>query len=128
MHFLEHFLVAAVVFVLIDAAWLKLSSNFYKSNIGDVLAAKPDLKAAAIFYILYMIGLTIFAINPALGIKSFAYALSHGALLGLVMYSTYDLTNRATLKHWPWKLVIVDLMWGTFVTTFVTTITYLVFK
>jgi uncharacterized membrane protein len=128
MHFLEHFLVAAVVFVLIDAAWLKLSSNFYKSNIGDVLAAKPDLKAAAVFYILYMISLTIFAIDPALGIKSFTYALSHGALLGLVMYSTYDLTNRATLKHWPWKLVLVDLMWGTFVTTFVTTITYLVFK
>jgi uncharacterized membrane protein len=128
MHFIEHFAVAAGLFVIIDAFWLKSSKFIYEQHIGDQLASKPDLKAGAIFYILYMIGVVVFAINPALGQRSFDYVLGHAALLGLIMYATYDLTNKATLKQWPWALVWIDLAWGTFVTTIVSVITYLIFR
>ena len=124
-----HFLVAASVFMIIDAVWLTFIANkFYKKHLGSLLATKPNLKAAAIFYVIYMIGVVVFAINPAIDKNSINYAISHGALLGLTLYATYDLTNQATLKNWPTIVTIVDMAWGTIITAVVTTLTYLVFS
>jgi uncharacterized membrane protein len=41
-------------------------------------------------------------------------AAAYGALLGFVVYGVYDFTNLATLRHYPVKLAIVDVAWGTF--------------
>lgn len=127
MDFLGHYIVAAAIFVAMDAVWLKFVANsFYKKHLGGLLAKKPNFVAAAAFYLLYIVGIIVFAVNPALDEESAVYALLHGALLGLLMYATYDLTNHATLKNWPAKITYVDMAWGTFATALVSTLTYLV--
>lgn len=129
MDFVSHLLVATGIFVAIDAVWLGLiAPKFYKRHIGHLLAPKPDFIAAAIFYVIYMIAVVVFVINPALDEDSLSFVISHGALLGLAMYATYDLTNQATVKNWPKTVTIVDLAWGTFITTAVSTLTFLIFN
>lgn len=113
----------------IDAVWLGyIANSFYKSQIGSLLLDKPNMAAAAAFYIVYVIGIVAFAVLPALAQSSWRYALSRGALLGFVAYATYDLTNLATLQGFTLNLVIVDLLWGTLLTASVASITYLIVK
>lgn len=108
--------IAATLFIAIDAIWLTTIANgFYKEKLGKLLADKPSLGPAAIFYALYIVGLVVFVIRPGID-QSLATVAWRGALLGLVMYATYDLTNQATLKDWPQAITIVDLLWGTFIT------------
>lgn len=126
MEFLVHYLLIAILFVGIDAIWLKLSQPFYASMLGDLMAKKADLRPAAVFYFLYVLAVTVFVVDPALGENSFLYALSHGALLGLVMFATYDLTNQATLRRWPVKVTLVDIAWGTLSTTLVSVVAFLI--
>ena len=125
MEFLQHYVVTAVIFIVIDAVWLSVIANkFYKKQLGSLLAKKPNFVAAAAFYVLYLIAILVFALNPALDQGSLGYATSHAALLGLTMYATYDLTNHSTLKNWPAIVTFVDMAWGTFVTTLVTACAY----
>lgn len=127
MEFILHTLLLGVLFLAIDSVWLSIVANkFYKSQIGELLLAKPKLGPAAIFYVLYVIGINVFALQPALEDSSFAAATGYGALLGLLMYATYDLTNLATLKKWKVKLTIVDMAWGAFLTGTVTALAYLI--
>lgn len=127
MDFIKHFLLAVVIFGAIDAVWLvAIASKFYKKYLGYILAPKADLKPAVVFYVLYIIGLVVFVIDPALARNSVGYAISHGALLGLVMYATYDLTNQSTLRNWPYQVTIVDMIWGTFITALVATLSFLI--
>lgn len=129
MDFLGHFLVAAGLFVAIDAVWIGVVANkFYKQQLGNLMAPKPNMVPAVIFYAVYMTAIVVFVIGPGLDRDSLSYVVGHGALFGLAMYSTYDLTNHATLKGWPAKLTYVDLLWGTFITTLVSTLTFVIFK
>lgn len=129
MHYVLEFLATAGVFVIIDAIWLTTIANkFYKKQIGGLLLAKPKFGPAAIFYALYVLAIVVFVLNPALTAKSPGFVLGHGALLGLTMYATYDLTNLATLKKWPVKLTLVDLAWGIFVTTIVSSVAFIIFR
>lgn len=117
MVFLKHYLIALVVFTVIDMVWLLfISKNLYKAKIGHLMAEKVNLPAAAIFYLLFIAALVFFVINPAVERQSVLYALGAGAFFGLVAYGTYDLTNLATLRDWPVSLTIIDLAWGSFVT------------
>jgi len=123
--FIIRFLTAGVIFAVIDSIWLSLVANkFYKDQIGNLLLEKPNLIAAVLFYVIFLVGLIVFVLNPALLAHDWKVALGLGALLGFVAYSTYDLTNLATLKDFPAKLVVVDLIWGTFVTSSVSVIAY----
>lgn len=107
---MKAFLIAAAIFGALDAVWLSVVANkFYKSQIGFILADKPNMVAAIIFYIIFIIGLVIFVINPS---DTPLKALGLGALFGLVTYATYDLTNQATLAKWPVTITVVDLLWG----------------
>lgn len=127
MEFLLHTLLLGLIFLAIDSVWLSVVANkFYKSQIGELLLAKPRFGAAAIFYVLYVIGMNVFALQPALEEGSFGLAVGYGALLGLLMYATYDLTNLATLKKWKVKLTIVDMIWGAVLTSVVTALAYLI--
>lgn len=125
MEFILGFVIVAFVFAVIDAIWLKLSSGFYKREIGGLLLEKPNFRAAIIFYAIYVIGIVVFAVMPALNGNSWVVAVGYGALLGLVAYATYDLTNLATLKNWSQKVVIIDMLWGTVVTALSATVAYL---
>lgn len=64
------------------------------------------------FYLLFVLGLMVFVIVPSLESGPIRRALTLGALFGLVTYATYDLTNLATVKDWPWIVTVVDLLWG----------------
>ena len=104
-----------VILLVIDAVWLSNAVNFlYRPRIGALLADKPDFAAAAVFYILYSVGMAVLVQRPAEG--SVLAALWMGAALGLVAYGTYDLTNQATLKGWSWTVTVVDMAWGAAVT------------
>lgn len=119
--------IAAGIFVAIDAIWLTIIANkLYKDKLGYLLAEKPSLGAAAIFYAIYIFGLVVFIIKPGID-QSLVTVAWKGALLGLLMYATYDLTNQATLKNWPHVITIVDLLWGTFITMTVSLVTVLIY-
>jgi uncharacterized membrane protein len=115
--FLTAYAAAALVFLAIDGAWLAtMASRVYRPAIGHLMRPDLDMKAAVTFYMLYVAGVVIFAVAPALEGRSWMSALGRGALLGLFAYATYDLTNQATLKEWPWRLTLIDMGWGAFVT------------
>jgi len=103
-----------VCFFLIDMIWLGLiAKGFYHKHLGGMMSSRVNWAAAVLFYLLFILGLVIFVVQPALLENSPLNALLFGALLGLVCYATYDLTNLATLKDWPLVVTIVDLVWGT---------------
>ncbi|VTU18296.1 putative membrane protein [Variovorax sp. PBL-H6] len=115
--FLTAYASSALVFLALDAAWLgTMASRVYRPAIGHLMRPDMDVKAALTFYVLYVAGIVIFAVAPAVEARSWTSALGRGALLGLFAYATYDFTNQATLKDWPWRLTLIDLGWGTFVT------------
>jgi uncharacterized membrane protein len=123
--FIIKVLVAGGVMAIFDAIWLTVvASKFYKSQIGQLLLDKPNMTAAVIFYVVYVVGIVAFVLSPALDKGSWAYALGYGALFGLVAYATYDLTNLSTLKGFTTKLVLVDMLWGVCLTAAVSIIAY----
>lgn len=120
-------LVAGGIMAIIDAVWLSVVANkFYKDQLGPLLLEKPNMVAAVLFYVIFVVGIVVFAVMPAVAAGDWKVALGYGALLGLVAYATYDLTNLATLKGFPVKIVIIDLIWGTLLTGTVATLTYLI--
>jgi uncharacterized membrane protein len=118
MTFIKQYLVAAAVFTVIDMVWLLvIAKNLYKSKIGHLMADKANLLAAVVFYLLFVAAMVFFVISPAVEKQSLVYALGAGAFFGLVTYATYDLTNLATLRDWPLSITLIDLAWGTFITS-----------
>lgn len=106
-----------IVFLVVDGIWIGVvAKNFYFSNLGELLRSPPNFAAAGLFYALYIVGIIIFAIAPALKDGSWTTALLMGALFGFFAYATYDMTNYATVKGWPLNVVVVDIVWGTVLT------------
>ncbi len=106
------------VFLGIDAIWLTtMSKNFYGKYLGHLMAEKPNLTAAFIFYLINIVGVMVLVINPALKENSWSRLLWSSAIYGLCTYATYDLTNQATLKSWPMIVTVVDMIWGVVLTT-----------
>lgn len=125
--FLKLYGVALSVFFVIDIIWLGfIAKNFYAKQIGPLLKPEVNWTAAIIFYLLFVLGLVIFVINPAVEKYSLLNALIFGALFGLVCYATYDLTNLALAKDWPLLVTVVDLIWGAFLSSAVAAITYII--
>ena len=117
---------AAVTMLAMDAVWLSVAVDvLYRPLLGDILLPGFRPVPAILFYVLYVVGIVIFAIKPALVTGHWSEAASKGALLGFFCYATYDLTNQATLKIWPVTVTIVDMGWGTFLTACVATAGYL---
>ena len=111
------YLGAGITFAVIDAVWLTtMTDRFYKPVLGPILADKPDMRAAVLFYLISIAGTVFLAIAPALKDGSWTRAAINGAALGFVAYATYDLTNQATLSVWSTRLTIIDLCWGTTLT------------
>lgn len=125
--FIKLYAIALPVFFAIDMVWLGvLAKNFYRAQIGALL--KPDVNwtAAIIFYLIFIAGLVVFVILPAVEKRSWMHALFFGAFFGFVCYATYDLTNLAVAKDWPVLVTIVDLAWGAVLAASVSTVTYLI--
>lgn len=125
MIFLELYIIAFIVFLAIDAIWLGLvAPKFYKSQIGHLMAEKPNFIAALVFYLIFIGGLVYFVLIPALDEESFSKVVIGGMLFGFITYATYDLTNLATLKNWPLLVTGIDLLWGTVLSLSVSVVTY----
>jgi uncharacterized membrane protein len=107
----------ALVLLALDSVWLTtMASILYRPNLGDTLLESFRLVPAIAFYLTYLFGILYFAIAPSLGSGKVLAAFIRGALLGLVCYGTYDLTNQATLKVWPTIITVVDMAWGVTIT------------
>ncbi len=127
MTFFKLYFLSLIVFFGIDLLWLGiLAKNLYKEQIGFLMADEIKWGAALLFYALYIGGLVFFALLPALSKGNWVLALGYGAFFGLVSYATYDLTNLATLKGWPLKIVVLDLLWGSFISGATVVLTFLV--
>jgi len=125
--FIKLFLIALPVFFVIDMVWLAVvAKNFYQQQIGFLMKPNINWVAAIIFYLLFIAGLVVFVISPAVVKHSWVHAILFGALFGLIAYATYDLTNLATMKDWPLLVTIVDLIWGTVLAASISVITYLI--
>lgn len=118
---------AAVLFLAIDMVWLLwLGRSIYVTEIGEILRQPPNMAAAGAFYALYITGLMIMVIWPAVQAQSVVHGMLYGVLLGLVAYGTYDLTNLAVMKGFTTKIAIIDMLWGAFLTGVVSTLAVLV--
>jgi uncharacterized membrane protein len=116
------------VFFIIDMIWLGVvARDFYREQIGFLLGP-VNWAAAIVFYLMYIVGIIIFAVTPALQSADWTKALIFGALFGFFTYATYDFTNLATLKDWPFTVVWVDILWGTFLGASVATGSYFLGK
>lgn len=123
--FLKLYLLALPTFFTLDMIWLGLvSKNFYKEQIGFLLKPQVNWYAAIIFYLLFVAGLVVFVISPAVSKHVWQFAVFHGLLFGLVTYAAYDLTNLAMTKDWPFLVTVVDLVWGAVLSSVVALVSY----
>jgi|SRR5579863_1030186 len=123
------YLSTAMVMLGLDAIWLSLSAGpLYRAQLGSLLLPKFQPLPAALFYLLYVLGLVVLVVMPAVSARGWEYALVRGALFGCVAYATYDLTNQATLRGWSTVVTLADLAWGTTLSAVAATVAYLVVK
>lgn len=117
MQYFVAYLAATAAFLLIDLIWLgKIAKGFYRDQLEPLLLERFRFGVATAFYLVYVVGIVIFAISPALQSGRWEVALGLGALFGFFAYGTYDMTNLATLKRWPVTITVVDIAWGTALT------------
>ena len=113
------FIFVSTIFLIIDVLWLSITvKSLYRPALGDLLKDKPVMWAAVLFYIIYMVGLALIILKPALANDSILQALWTGVVFGVVAYGTYNLTNMATVKNWSASIVWIDMLWGGFLTGF----------
>ena len=113
IQFMKAYLLTLLVFLVVDFIWLGfIAKGFYQKHLGGFFSEEVNWSAAVLFYLIFIFGMMIFVISPALKANAATHALLLGVLYGLVTYATYDLTNLALLKDWPKTIVVVDILWG----------------
>lgn len=125
--YIAAYVAALLAFAAIDMTWLTtMGAALYRATLGDILLQTVRIPPAAAFYLLYPLGIVMFAVAPALRSGSAMMALIYGALFGLFTYATYDLTNFATLRNWTLKITLIDIVYGAVAVAFVAVIAYFV--
>jgi len=123
---LKLYAVAFVSFMVIDLVWLGVvARSFYRTELGHLMRPNVNWTAAVLFYLIFVAGIVVFAVLPAIGRESLGQALVLGAFFGLVTYAAYDLTNLATLEGFPVRMAAVDMLWGMILCAAVSGVTYL---
>ncbi len=126
---IRNYAIALVIFLVIDIFWLTvISKTLYAQHLGYLMAPKAKLYVALLFYLLFVLGLQFFVLNPALASGSWKIALFAGMFFGLVTYATYDLTNLATIKDWPVLITMIDLVWGSVVSGLTSILSFLIIR
>ena len=122
-------LIAGVTMGILDFIWLGFAAKkLYADEMGSLLLDKFNMAPALLFYAIYIVGVVVFVINPALAKSSLAHAAGYGALFGLVAYATYDLTSLAVIKGFSLKVTVIDMIWGALLTAVVSVVTYVAVK
>jgi len=115
------------VFFVIDLIWLRLmNSRFYKPQLAELMSDKVNWLPAVLFYLLFTVGVLLLVVLPAVDRDSWIRAMLLGGLLGMVAYATYDLSNLATIKNWPFVVTVVDILWGTVLSAIVAITSYVI--
>jgi uncharacterized membrane protein len=118
MKYVYLYILTFIVFLAIDFVWLNwIAKNLYSQKIGHLLAENPNLIAAGVFYLLFVAASLVLAVLPGYEAQSLTRTIMLGAIFGMITYATYDLTNLATLKEWPLSVTIIDIIWGTSLST-----------
>ena len=129
MDYIKMYFITLAVFFVIDLTWLGLiAKNLYSQQLGFIMKENVNWIAAVSFYLIFIIGIVYFVVNPAVINDNWRYALFAGMLFGFIYYATYDLTNLATLKDWPLKITIIDLIWGTSLGGLTSIVSFLIYK
>ncbi len=130
MFLLVKSLLPIVLILICEKIWFSFSGEFLKDQLSQIALIKDNefdirIDSAILTYLVmsFSISYFVFTINFP---DSLIQAISRGFLLGLVIYGVFDLTNRTILTHYSWKLVIVDMIWGTMMYSFVSGITFFV--
>ncbi len=124
--FFKLYAVALTTFLVLDLMWLGvIARSFYQAQIGHLMRPQVNWAAAVVFYLIFVAGIVILVVWPAIGRESLPQAFALGALFGLVTYAAYDLTNLATLEGFPPMVAVVDLLWGAVLCSAVSATTYL---
>lgn len=119
------YLLTTLTFFAVDMVWLGVvAKKLYRDKLGELMRTKVSWLPAIVFYLAYIFGIIFFAVLPGLEADSLAMVLMNGALFGLLAYGTYDLTNLSTLKNWSKSITLIDMAWGTALTTFVAYVSY----
>lgn len=117
MKLIATYLATLAVFVVVDFIWLGfVARDFYRSSIGHLMGDGFNIPAAIVFYLIYPVGVVLFAVNPGIDAGNIAKATILGLAFGFFAYATYDLTNLATLRDWPIGITIADIAWGSILT------------
>ena len=125
--YLKLYVLTVPVFFIIDLIWLGvIAKGFYQKNLSFILSPQVNWPAAILFYLLYIAGILIFAVVPAVAKNSWQHAMLYGAMFGFFTYMTYELTNLALLKNWPLNIVVIDIIWGVVLCTAVASIGYFI--
>jgi len=123
------YILTALVFFALYLVWLGLvAENMYNRNIGHLMSSRVNWVAAVVFYLAFIVGILVFAVYPSVDKDSLLRAVVLGVLFGFFTYSTYDLTNLATLKDWPLSVTIVDIAWGMVLTSVVSAIGFYIVR
>lgn len=126
MRYAAAYVTTLIVFLAIDAVWLMtMSQRLYRRNIGDILVDSFNPAPAALFYLIYIAGIVVFATAPAFSSGKWTTAAVNGALFGFFAYATYDLTNQATIRGWPTIITVADICWGSLLSAMAATVGFL---
>lgn len=127
MNYFLAYIATLIPLTILDALWiLVLAKKFYAEQMGFLFSKSINLTPVAFFYPLYALGVLVLVVMPAISSASWIEALWRGALLGLVAYGAYDLTNHATIAGWPLTMTLVDMVWGMTVTALTSVIAYFI--
>jgi uncharacterized membrane protein len=125
IYYIKLYAITFTAFLAIDMVWLGfIAKSFYQKHLGYLMAPQINWPAAFLFYLLFVVGILVFVVEPGLKENSIQTTLWKAALFGLITYATYDLTNQATIKDWPMILTIVDMAWGAVLSTIVSAISF----
>ena len=111
------------IFTVMDLVWIGLvAASMYQSELGDLIVLGNSMTGAQIIsalatWFLLILSLLFFAVPRAKAGSRYAYYW--GALTGFLIYGVYDLTNYAVLQGWSIKVVVIDMVWGTFACGFI---------
>lgn len=127
--FIKTYAITFVVFMVVEGLWLVLvAKNLYDRDLGFIMNDVPKIIPVILFSLIFVGGLVVFVINPALIKKSLKFTILMGAFYGFASYATYDLTNLSLLKGWALNVTIIDLIWGSVMGSFVATISYYILQ
>ncbi len=127
MEYLISYVVSLILFLLIDAIWIKsVMRPIFERNVGAIMLDQPRMGAPLSFFMLYLGGLFFFAVAPAVEAQSWQTAALHGGLLGVIAYGTYETTNLSTLKGWTMQMLVIDTAWGAALSALIATVGYAV--